>query len=297
VKQAGFFADYARSLKDPAAEEIIDLLLFRPLGYLFAKIFIPFPITPNQVSYLAMAAGIGAGIFLSKGTPGSVMAGGILYGLSNILDCSDGMLARIKGNGSPTGRIVDGVVDYITGISVYIGLGIGLSRAVRLGLLHVPLNAWILVAIAAASTVFHAILSDKYRNAYLNRHSTGTAGGQSESEKFTSELSRLDGVKGKLIDRALIRLYLKYVKLQAGKAPSQGRKAPANAPASITPAKVIAWNLIGPSTHVTFFILAAVLYKPLVLFCFVAGVGNVWMIALMVSGAISSQRQARWHKM
>jgi len=48
VKQAGFFADYARSLKDPAAEEIIDLLLFRPLGYLFAKISFRFQSHPTR---------------------------------------------------------------------------------------------------------------------------------------------------------------------------------------------------------------------------------------------------------
>jgi phosphatidylglycerophosphate synthase len=286
VKPTGFFADYTRALKNPLAEEIIDLILFRPLGYLCVKMFLPFPITPNQVSCLAMAFGIAAGIFLSHGTPASVMTGGILYGLSNILDCSDGMLARIKKNGSPTGRIVDGVVDYITGAAVYIGLGIGLSKAVNGGILHLPFNAWLLVVVAAASTGIHAVLSDKYRNAYLDRKRPASDRPVNDLEKFSSELVRLRGMKGKLIDKSMISLYLGYLRLQEGRA---SKSRPTN-PVHVTPAKVIVWNLIGPSTHIVFFLAAAVFFKPMILFTAVAGCANIWMIALLVSGPLFSPR-------
>ncbi len=45
--------------------------------------------------------------------------------LYNIIDCSDGQLARLKKNGTHTGRIIDGSADYITAAFVFIGLGIG----------------------------------------------------------------------------------------------------------------------------------------------------------------------------
>jgi len=47
----------------------------------------------------------------------------------------------------------------------------------------------------------------------------------------------------------------------------------------------------------TFFILAQFCNSHWFASALLPGWENVWMIALMVSGAISSQRQARWHKM
>jgi phosphatidylglycerophosphate synthase len=280
VKHAPFFADYTRGLKDPCAEEFIDLVVFRPLGFLVVKTVLPFPVTPNQVSVLAMVSGIAAGFFLTHGTHPSFMIGGILYGLSNILDCCDGMLARIKKNGTATGRIVDGVVDYITGGAVFIGLGIGLTKAVHLGTLHLPCNAWLLVVLAAASTALHAVLSDYYRNTFLDQRHKSSGGVENEQEKYRAELSRLVAGKGHMVDRVLISLYLGYVRLQAGNAQRQKSKAISRMPVIITPVKVILWNCIGPSTHITFFILASLLFRPEIFFFFVVILANLWTVAL-----------------
>jgi phosphatidylglycerophosphate synthase len=292
VKKKSFFADYSTSLKDPCAEEIIDLFLYRPLAYLFVKIFLPLPVTPNQVSFLAMAGGVAAGFCLAGGSPGCFMLGGILYGLSNIFDCCDGMLARIKKNGTATGRIVDGVIDYINGAAVFTGLGIGLSSAVHAGTLHLPCNAWVLVFIAAASTALHAICSDYYRNAYIGRLHTPCGGCiENEMEKFNSELSRLNALKGHGVDKTLLRLYLGYLKLQAAKPQRRGAPATPPVPAAITPAKVILWNCIGPSTHISFFLIAAILFRPGIFFLFCVVLANIWMGALFVAQFFENIRQ------
>jgi phosphatidylglycerophosphate synthase len=280
VIKTRFFADYSLSLKDPCAEEIIDLAVFRPLGFLCVKMFLPFPVTPNQVSIMAMIFGIAAGFFLARGSQFAFLMGGMLYGLSNILDCCDGMLARIKKNGTATGRIVDGVVDYITGGAVLIGLGAGLTKAVHLGTLHLPWNAWFLVVLAAASTAVHAVLSDYYRNTFLDQRRTHSGGVESELEKYGAEHSRLITEKGHTMDKVLIWLYLKYLRLQSGKERKGRTKAGARPPDAVTPLKVILWNCIGPSTHITFFILAAVLFRPGIYFFFVVILANIWTVTL-----------------
>jgi phosphatidylglycerophosphate synthase len=290
VKKKPFFADYSTSLKDPCAEEIIDLFLYRPLAYLFVKIFLPLPVTPNQVSFLAMASGVAAGFCLAGGSPRSFMLGGILYGLSNIFDCCDGMLARIKKNGTATGRIVDGVIDYINGAAVFTGLGIGLSSAVHQGTLYLIGSPWLLVAAAAASTALHAILSDYYRNAYLDRQQGPSGGIEAEIEKFSAELTHLTGRKRLDPDTLLIRLYLGYLNLQAGHA-RRRNPASSSALAPISPKTVILWNLIGPSTHISFFILAAVLYRPEIFFFYVVVIANLWTAALLAARMFKTVRR------
>jgi hypothetical protein len=291
VKDPAFFAAYTTSLKEPCAEEIIDLVLYRPLGFLFVKTFYPFPVTPNHVSLLAMAFGVAAGFFLARGTHLCFIYGGILYGLSNILDCCDGMLARIKKNGTITGRIIDGVVDYVTGIAVYVGLGIGLAAAVSQGSLHLPGNAWILVGFTAASTALHAILSDYFRNSYLDQQRSPSGGIADEKEKFTAELSRLNTLKGHRIDKTLIKIYLGYLGLQSGQLQRRSIKDHPAKPRLIKPAQVMLWNLIGPSTHISFFILAALVYRPMILFVFVIILANLWTIALLGAGPLYFKRQ------
>jgi CDP-alcohol phosphatidyltransferase len=284
VANAPFFADYAQSLKAPCAEELVDLAFFRPLGYLFVKFFLPFPVTPNQVSMLAMAFGIAAGSFLAHGTPIAFMIGGTLYGLSNVLDCCDGMLARIKKNGAATGRIVDGIVDYVTAGAVFTGLGIGLTRAVHRGTLDLPAGVWILVAVAGVSTALHAICSDYFRNAYLDQRKAPRAGDESELERFEAQLARLTAGKAGGMDRILIRLYIGYLKLQSGNVAHRRRRriSHSSAPAVIKPVTVILWNLIGPSTHIAFFMLASFFYRPMIFFTFVIVAANAWTLFLLL---------------
>jgi membrane protein implicated in regulation of membrane protease activity len=179
-----------------------------------------------------------------------------------------------------TGRIVDGVVDYVTGGAVFIGLGIGLTNAVQREALHLPFNAWLLVIVAALSTALHAICSDYFRNGYLGQQKSQSNGKESEVEKFATELSRLNSCKGRSADTVLIRLYLGYLKLQAGSI--QRRRSASSAALPVKPATVIFWNLIGPSTHVSFFMLAAFLYQPMVFFFFVVIAANAWLLFLFL---------------
>ena len=120
------YSQYKQSLKMIEAEELIDLFIFRPLGFIFVKAIMPLPLTPNHISLLAAFFGVIAGVFFGFGTQEQVFNAGLFYLVYYILDISDGQSARLKKNGTPLGRIIDGFADYITHIAVYIGLGIGL---------------------------------------------------------------------------------------------------------------------------------------------------------------------------
>ncbi|MCB0280245.1 MAG: CDP-alcohol phosphatidyltransferase family protein, partial [Calditrichaeota bacterium] len=132
---------YKNSLKNPQVEEILDLIIFRPLAFLLVLVLYRLPITPNQITFLAMLSGIIAGYFYSLGDTSSFVWGAIFYGLSNVLDCSDGMIARIKNNGTKVGRIIDGFVDYVVSIAVYVGLASGLIKSG----IDLPFAPWTLV--------------------------------------------------------------------------------------------------------------------------------------------------------
>ena len=99
VKKPVFFIEFKQSLKNFWAEELIDLALFRPLAFLLVKILAPLPITPNQISLAAMICGIAGGCAFAGGSRRLFIIGGLLYGFSTILDCCDGMIARLKKNG------------------------------------------------------------------------------------------------------------------------------------------------------------------------------------------------------
>ncbi|MEU0631591.1 CDP-alcohol phosphatidyltransferase family protein [Streptomyces sp. NPDC005989] len=70
-------------------------------------------ITPNRVTWSALFVGLGSAYFFLKGDPWSLAVGAGLYHLSFILDCIDGKLARLKGNGTVFGGWLDYVFDRI----------------------------------------------------------------------------------------------------------------------------------------------------------------------------------------
>lgn len=78
------------------------------------------PITPNQVTFLAtvVAAGAGAMFVAWQGWLGLVMAA-LVFELSFILDCVDGMLARLRKIASPLGHLLDFLMDELKAMLIY----------------------------------------------------------------------------------------------------------------------------------------------------------------------------------
>lgn len=205
----GYFLEYFRSLKRPDVEEWADLFIFRPLAFLLVKAIYRTNITPNQLSGFSMALGVAAGILL--GTGGAVLAGGgvALLFVSVVVDCADGQLARLKKNGTHMGRVVDGAIDYVVGVAVYLGLGFGFASVSS-----DPLRGWLLVAAAAASNIIHSIVFDYYRNRYLAYVHGASSAQVDDRNAFRREYVELGRRGGQELRRKLIRLYLAYIAFQ-----------------------------------------------------------------------------------
>jgi phosphatidylglycerophosphate synthase len=191
------------------------------------------------------------------------------------------MIARLKGTGTKTGRIIDGFVDYVVGLAIYIGLAVGLQNALEHGYLDLPFHPWILVILAGISAALHSFLTDNYRNAYETYAFGKKLNPQEQVEEFTEELERLEQQKGRKFDKLLIRTYLKYSKLQTGSAKMKFT-VDRQTYRKYNKAAVLLWNLIGPTTHISVMMISLFLYEPLIFFGYTIIFANIWMIIMMV---------------
>jgi len=85
------------------------------------------PITPNQVSFIAIAiAAVGCAVLVAWRAWFGLLTAGALLQLAYVVDCVDGQLARTKGQTSPAGALLDFMLDEV---KAFLVLG---SAAVRL---------------------------------------------------------------------------------------------------------------------------------------------------------------------
>ncbi|HLP17125.1 MAG TPA: CDP-alcohol phosphatidyltransferase family protein [Bacteroidota bacterium] len=263
---------YKASLKSIESEEVFDLVIYRPLAFLFVKATYSTSLTPNQVSVMAMVIGVVGGVFFGCGTPVCLTLGAVCYFLSNVLDCADGQIARLKHNGSRIGRIVDGFIDYVVSIAVFLGIAISLTKSVDAGIIpefgaralgitpesgYGVLYVWVLTILAGASTALQAFHFDLRRNNYLKFVYGKAANLEDEIRDYEEEHLRALKKRGigKYIDLLLIRIYLGYCRLQMK---SQSGK-PALQPVVVPPeifsrhnkTLLRAWSYIGSTTHIT----------------------------------------------
>ncbi|MFJ3987139.1 CDP-alcohol phosphatidyltransferase family protein [Streptomyces sp. NPDC090032] len=88
-------------LVDPVATPLVRLTAMRTR------------ITPNQITWGAFVLGLGSAVFFWLGDWRWLIAGAVVYHLSFILDCMDGKVARLTGQGSVFGAWLDFVFDRI----------------------------------------------------------------------------------------------------------------------------------------------------------------------------------------
>lgn len=98
----------------------------RPLSFPLTWLAFALRLTPNQVTFLSLVAGVGAFVLIAMGESG-FLAGSCLFALLNILDCVDGNLARMSRSSSPSGKFYDSAVGLVFYL-IYFVLGIGLYQ-------------------------------------------------------------------------------------------------------------------------------------------------------------------------
>ncbi len=180
-KAKAFIADMRRdvpaSYKSQDTEEPFDKVFTKPLGYLFTRFFIHIKWTPNMVTILSMFIGVAGGVLFYPDSFAWNLVGVLLVILANILDSTDGQMARLTGQKSALGRILDGMSSTLWYIAMYIAVCCKLQDD-PIPFLNGPKWGWIIWAIAIVCGLLgHAqqcTMADRYRNIHLfflkNKH-------------------------------------------------------------------------------------------------------------------------------
>lgn len=194
------------TLKSLEVEETIDLYFFRPLGYFFARLCQKLGLTPNFVTVTSIVLGVLAGHLFYYQTLAVNIFGIVLFLLADILDSTDGQLARMNGASSKFGRILDGLASNVIFASIYIHL---CFRLLEQG--YSPL-VFLLALVAGISHSFQSAMSDYYRNAYL-RFVKGKGELESTSN-IVKEYRSYRWISRDYGKKLLLRIYLNYTTQQ-----------------------------------------------------------------------------------
>ncbi len=255
--------EFVRSLKTESAEEIVDVYIYRPLGFILAKLLSKTRITPNVITVSGLFWGLLAGYILSQGTVIAFVYGAILYQIANIFDCADGQLARLTSVYSDFGRILDGFVDYVNVTSVFAGSFIGLLRSndTFLKTHHIIL----VMVFAGLSTVVASALYDKLKSKFMN-----LAADNEVVKEDPHELLKKRAQEPLAVKRIFYSMYLFYLKAQCFFAENISLKGKEQKKLTDVDRQwyrelylsrnkklLKAWSIVGPSTHAFYFLIFA----------------------------------------
>ena len=119
---------YRATLKSVETEDWLDLHVIRPFCSYCAVFFAKFDIHPNTVTIWSMIIGAGSAWFFAQGSFYYGGTLGLVYNIiaiallmvADILDCTDGQLARLTGKKSRIGRILDGIAGFTWFLPIYV---------------------------------------------------------------------------------------------------------------------------------------------------------------------------------
>lgn len=263
---------YRQSLKFTGGEELLDLLVHRPLGFLLVKAVQPLPISANHLTGLSVLVFLLAASFIASGDSSSVALAGVLILLGNVLDCADGQLARLRGTSSHYGRIVDGAADYISLVSIFIGFALWQPAW------EMDRFLWASLAVGAmVSFGWQSALVDYYRNEFSLRLAGKVNFVREEIRSTERELERAVG-SSKLVQRIALRGNLAYHTVQRTMQRSlhQLDRVPVAEYLKANSLLVRLWCLNGSATPRFLMVVFCFFNRPDLLVAYVLIVGTLW---------------------
>lgn len=157
------------SFKSEDTEEWLDVHFTRPIGLAIALLCERLRIHPNAITVASIFLGVGAGSMFYFTDPWHNLAGVALLMLANFCDSADGQLARLTGQKTLIGRMLDGFSGDVWFFAVYLAI------ALRLWPQEMPFTSvhWGAMAVAlcaVAGFLCHSpqsSLADYYRQIHL----------------------------------------------------------------------------------------------------------------------------------
>jgi hypothetical protein len=195
------------TLKAREVEGFLDLYFYRPVGFRLARMGVALNLTPTVVTAIGGVLGILAGhLYFYRDLTTNVI-GMFLHVCANAFDNADGQLARLLGQTSRTGRIIDSLFDHFIFLSIYVHLGL---RCLFSG--APPVFALVVVG-AGLSHALQGAAADYFRNGYLY-FARGPSGADWDSARdLAQEYGRLSWRKEPW-PKFLIASYLNFTRQQ-----------------------------------------------------------------------------------
>ncbi len=158
--------EYKGSLKSMDTEETFDLIFYRPLGFMWAKLAEKLGITPNAITIASIILGIGAGVAFYFNNIWINILGVILLVWADSFDSADGQLARMTKQYSRLGRILDGLSGDIWFICIYVAICLRENVTSDYFMAH-KWAIWVLAIATGACHAVQASMADYYRQFHL----------------------------------------------------------------------------------------------------------------------------------
>jgi hypothetical protein len=252
-------------------EELADVYFFRPVGSIIARGGHALGMTPIHLTALGTLVGIAGGALL-YGERLGVLAFALLI-LYGIIDSADGQLARMTGQVTELGRVLDGIGGYVTHGAIYL--------AIAAGVIHRGGSSSILVwmSLAAIANTMQAQMYDYHRTAYITVVAEGRAPGN-DPTKVPSWVAWL--FRGYLMmQRWLIGLHAEVEAALAGRSVAgRVREDDRARYRECFYGPVRGWNLLGDNTRFYAIGVLACLHRIDLFFAFILVPMNLALIAL-----------------
>jgi phosphatidylglycerophosphate synthase len=145
--------------------ELADVYFFHPLGAVLARLAATLRMTPTQLTVVSALVGVAGGALLYDERLG-LLAFAILI-LHGIIDSADGQLARMTGQTTELGKVLDGGAGYVTHAAIYL--------AIAAGMMHRGANGLVLfwMVLAGIASAAHAQMYEYHRTVYTSVVSKG----------------------------------------------------------------------------------------------------------------------------
>lgn len=157
------------TFKSQDTEEWLDIHFTRPLGLLWALFFKRLHVHPNVVTILSIILGAAAGVMFYFEDIRLTIIGILLLVWANLYDSADGQLARMTGQKTQWGRILDGFAGDVWFFTIYAAICLRLQdQFIPFTETHWSIWIWLLAAVSGL--IFHGKqcqLADYYRNIHL----------------------------------------------------------------------------------------------------------------------------------
>lgn len=159
-------SEFKSSLKSMDTEEHIDLYFYRPIGYAWALLARKLGVTPNVITIASIFLGVGAGVCFYFDNLWINIAGALLLIWADSFDSADGQLARMTGQYSRVGRILDGISGDLWFAAIYVAICLRETVTSTFFIDH-HWAIWVMAVVTGLCHAVQAAMADYYRQFHL----------------------------------------------------------------------------------------------------------------------------------